>query len=81
MENEFEVVWTGRMELLPSRESRPNGNWAGNPVKRRYKDRTSKKVIEANERRLAEGRFCLCEGETVCDFHKRGDYTTSEDEI
>lgn len=34
-----------------------------------------------NQQRIAQGKFCCCEGTDVCDFHKRGGYTTKEDDI
>lgn len=35
-------------------------------------------VCEWHQRRKP---FCLCTGEHVCDFHRRGGYTTKEDDI
>lgn len=26
-------------------------------------------------------KFCLCDKENECDFHKRGGYTTAKDEV
>lgn len=34
-----------------------------------------------NKIRIANGKFCLCNGTSECDFHKRGGYTTAEDDV
>lgn len=44
-----------------------------------YKDQ--EKFYQKQEKRIREGRFCLCEGDYICDFHARGGYTTPEDDV
>lgn len=32
-----------------------------------------------NEERMAQGKFCFCQDDFICAFHRRGGYTTSQD--
>lgn len=36
-------------------------------------------MAHANQQRYDEGRFCLCDKDYKCAFHRRGGYATPED--